>query len=201
MRSWTKNAGRVALVSAGLFAIGSGIASADSTDGSNGTLSGNQINTPVSVPANVAGNAAAVAGQASGTESGRGAQVANASDLATRTTSGRNGILSGNQVNAPVSAPVNACGNALAIKGDAKAACTGTTSTPSRTFTTQSTLGAPTSIGAPGSNALGSTGLTKLVPAAAGSMAPNAGPVGTQDLVVLERLTAARQSVGTVAGP
>jgi small secreted domain DUF320 len=198
MRSWMKNAGRVALVSAGLFAIGSGVASADSTDGSNGVLSGNQVNTPTSVPVNVAGNATAVAGQASGSATGRGAQVANPGDLATRTTSGRNGVLSGNQVNSPISAPVNACGNALAVRGSATANCAGTTPSTSRSFT----IGAPTSIAAPThAKAPGSTAtLTKLVPAASGAMVPNAGPVGSQDLVVLERLTAARQSVGTVAG-
>ncbi|MGH3388184.1 MAG: chaplin family protein [Actinomadura sp.] len=199
MRSWMKNAGRVALVTAGLFAIGSGIASADSTDGSNGVLSGNQVNTATSVPVNVAGNAAAVAGQASGSSTGRGAQVANAGDLATRTTSGRNGVLSGNQVNSPISAPINACGNALAVHGSAKANCADTTPSTSRSFTTGAI--APTSITAPANKAPGTTGtLTKLVPAAAGTMAPNAGPIGAQDLLVFERLTAARQSVGTVAG-
>lgn len=41
------------------------------------------------------------------------------------TTSGRNGVLSGNQVFAPISIPVNVCGNAIAILGTAIAGCKG----------------------------------------------------------------------------
>jgi hypothetical protein len=224
MRSWMKNAGRVALISGGLFAIGSGIASADSTDGSNGVLSGNQVYAPASVPANVSGNAGAVHGRAAGDGAGRGAQVANAGYPATRTTSGKNGVLSGNQVSAPVNAPLNACGNALAVHGEAKTTCGGTKATAPMTpaagrcgagaqpaatapvAATAPTVSAPTacglrSIAAPPARTSGNTGpVTRLLPAAADSAAQNAGTVGSQDLVVLERLTAARQSVGTVAG-
>src|ERR1700722_4239694 len=48
--------------------------------------------------------------------------LANAS---TWTTSGNNSILGGNQVNAPISVPVNVCGNALAVLGFAGAGCEG----------------------------------------------------------------------------
>src|ERR1700677_1673121 len=40
-------------------------------------------------------------------------------------TSGNNSIGGGNQVNAPISVPVNVCGNALAVLGDAFAGCQG----------------------------------------------------------------------------
>jgi small secreted domain DUF320 len=201
MRSWMKNVGLVALVSAGLFAVGSGSASADSTDGRGGVLSGNQVRTPVSLPTNVSGNATAVAGRAAAIGSAQDPQAGNPGDMTTRTTSGAGGVLSGNQVDSPISAPVNACGNALAVKGDAKAACAGAMPTTSRMYGTDPNLsGAPTSIAAPGTREPGSTGtLTKLVPAAAGSIAPNAAPGSSQDLVVLERLTAARQTVGSIA--
>jgi hypothetical protein len=43
-------------------------------------------------------------------------------------TSGENGVLSGNQVKAPVRAPVRICGNAGALGGVATAACEGTAS-------------------------------------------------------------------------
>src|SRR5918992_1603461 len=41
------------------------------------------------------------------------------------TTSGDQSLLGGNQVNAPVSAPANACGNSLALFGAANASCEG----------------------------------------------------------------------------
>lgn len=41
------------------------------------------------------------------------------------TTSGRSGVLSGNQIFAPISIPVNVCGNAVAILGVAVAGCKG----------------------------------------------------------------------------
>lgn len=40
-------------------------------------------------------------------------------------TSGKGGVLSGNQVVAPISVPVNVCGNAVAILGIANAGCVG----------------------------------------------------------------------------
>jgi hypothetical protein len=41
------------------------------------------------------------------------------------TTSGNNSILGGNQISVPVSVPLNICGNALAILGDAFGGCQG----------------------------------------------------------------------------
>jgi hypothetical protein len=41
------------------------------------------------------------------------------------TTSGKHGIASGNQVFAPITAPVNVCGNAAAVLGKAAAGCAG----------------------------------------------------------------------------
>jgi hypothetical protein len=43
-------------------------------------------------------------------------------------TSGQNGILSGNQAKAPVRMPIRVCGNAAALGGVATAACDGTAS-------------------------------------------------------------------------
>lgn len=40
-------------------------------------------------------------------------------------TSGAGGVLSGNQVVAPISVPVNVCGNAVAVLGIANAGCVG----------------------------------------------------------------------------
>ncbi|MFI6298409.1 chaplin [Nonomuraea sp. NPDC050790] len=41
------------------------------------------------------------------------------------TTSGNNGVLSGNQVFAPIRIPINVCGNAVAVIGTAIAGCKG----------------------------------------------------------------------------
>lgn len=41
------------------------------------------------------------------------------------TTSGNGSILGGNQVNIPISIPINVCGNAIAILGIAGAGCVG----------------------------------------------------------------------------
>ncbi|WP_053175261.1 chaplin family protein [Nonomuraea sp. SBT364] len=40
-------------------------------------------------------------------------------------TSGRNGLLSGNQLFLPITAPINICGNAVAVAGLAIAGCKG----------------------------------------------------------------------------
>ncbi|MEU5876915.1 chaplin [Spirillospora sp. NPDC047279] len=40
-------------------------------------------------------------------------------------TSGAGGVLSGNQVVAPISIPINVCGNAVAVLGIAGAGCKG----------------------------------------------------------------------------
>lgn len=57
---------------------------------------------------------------------GTDASGASASD--TSTTSGNGSVGSGNQVNAPVTAPVDVCGNAVAILGDLTAGCEGAVS-------------------------------------------------------------------------
>jgi hypothetical protein len=42
-----------------------------------------------------------------------------------QTTSGAGSVLGGNQVNVPISVPINVCGNAIAILGIAEAGCQG----------------------------------------------------------------------------
>ncbi|GAA1524457.1 hypothetical protein GCM10009678_02170 [Actinomadura kijaniata] len=94
------------------------------TNGDHSVLGGNQVNAPVSVPVSVCGNAVAVLGEAGAFCQG-GAHVRSSSG-GDQTTSGTGGVLAGNQVNAPVTIPVNVCGNAVAILGDAAAGCHGT---------------------------------------------------------------------------
>ncbi|MFI7596398.1 chaplin family protein [Actinoplanes sp. NPDC049681] len=94
-----------------------------------GVGNGTQVALPVYAPLNVTGNAAGVLGVAnaagaSSNESGhQGGGIKQDSN-------GNVGLLNGTQVAAPISIPVNVCGNALAVLGtaDAAAACSnGTT--------------------------------------------------------------------------
>jgi hypothetical protein len=103
---------------------GSG-AGGNRTSGRSGVLAGNQVVAPITAPVNVCGNAVAVFGEAFAGCKG-GASVKNGGKGAGgNTTSGRSGVLAGNQVVAPITAPVNACGNAVAALGLAQAHCKG----------------------------------------------------------------------------
>ncbi|MFG2247070.1 chaplin family protein [Spirillospora sp. NPDC048823] len=93
------------------------------TSGEHGVASGNQVDAPVSLPVNVCGNGAGVLGYADAGCDG-GAKVKGGGKSG-QVTDGTGGVIAGNQVNAPVSAPVNVCGNAVAIAGDAVAGCEG----------------------------------------------------------------------------
>jgi hypothetical protein len=95
------------------------------TDGRSGVLSGNQVVAPITAPINVCGNAVAAAGHAFAGCRG-GSSVHNGGKGAGgNTTSGRPGVLSGNQVVAPITAPINACGNGAAVLGESEAHCKG----------------------------------------------------------------------------
>ncbi|UQU64943.1 chaplin [Couchioplanes caeruleus] len=91
----------------------------DSSDNT-GIGNGTQIAAPVYVPLNITGNAASVLGEAnaagaSANESGhQGGGIK-------QDSSGNTGVLNGTQVAAPINVPVNVCGNALAILGEANA--------------------------------------------------------------------------------
>jgi hypothetical protein len=86
----------------------------------NGIANGTQVYAPISLPVNLAGNSVGVLGEgnaaaAASNESGHG-------DTVKQTTSDNNGILNGTQIAAPIDLPVNVCGNALGILGEANAA-------------------------------------------------------------------------------
>jgi hypothetical protein len=90
-----------------------GIANAGTTSGNNSILGGNQVSAPISIPVDVCGNAVAVLGHALAFCKG-GASVSHGSGGGSSdTTSGNESIGGGNQVKAPVSIPVNICGNAV----------------------------------------------------------------------------------------
>lgn len=95
-----------------------------STSGDGSVLGGNQVNLPISVPINVCGNAVALLGQAYAGCRG-GAAVLGQDSSGTWSTSGNGSVGGGNQINAPVKAPLNVCGNAAAAAGISDAGCKG----------------------------------------------------------------------------
>ena len=93
------------------------------TQGNIGALSGNQLLAPIQAPINACGNAIAVGGvSGAGCEGGADADYSGAGDL---TTQDNIGLGNGNQLFAPIQAPVNVCGNAVAVLGEASASCEG----------------------------------------------------------------------------
>lgn len=152
MRMWVSGTARAAMLTASFVALGAGTALgagsalADVTNGSGSVLGGNQINAPISAPINISGNAVAAGGHARAGSVG-GASVHNGANGAGQFTSGKNSILGGNQVNAPVSAPINACGNAIAILGSSGAACKGGATVANHGGSGQRTSGAGSVLG------------------------------------------------------
>jgi hypothetical protein len=106
---------------------GGGSGSGNGNAGSISALSGNTVNAPVSVPVNVCGVSAAVAGFAnSGCKGGAASNtVIGGSGGSGNGNSGGLSLLSGNNVNAPISAPVNVCGIAVGLLGFSNAGCQG----------------------------------------------------------------------------
>jgi hypothetical protein len=96
----------------------------------NGIANGTQVYLPVNVPVNIVGNAVGVLGEANAAGTGVNGRT---TESATTTESGHqnrhngpgqnawdnNGILNGTQIYAPIDVPINICGNALALLGEA----------------------------------------------------------------------------------
>jgi hypothetical protein len=122
---WAKGTARATLLAASFVALGAGPALADVTHGDGSIGGGNQINAPISAPVNISGNAIAAAGGALAGSTGGAAVRGNNGGGGGRQTSGRHSIGGGNQINAPITVPVNICGNTAAVIGDAFAGCSG----------------------------------------------------------------------------
>lgn len=116
-----------AAAAGGVLAVTSGTAFADAGAegaalGSPGLLSGNNIQAPLHVPLNLCGNTVNVVGALNPAQ---GNQCANVDDgrrsghgaRAEGTAADSPGILSGNNVQAPIEVPVNACGNSVDVVG------------------------------------------------------------------------------------
>jgi ChpA-C len=153
---------RAGVLAGGLIAVGAGAAHAgETTSGDHGLLSGNQVVVPVQVPITVNGNAIAVLGRAVATPTGHTTKPSTSPTGTTHspsthhsaTTSGGHSVGSGNQVVAPIHAPILLGGNALAVLGHAAASPvastgTGSSSAEPSTGTNQSTgTNGPTTTG------------------------------------------------------
>jgi hypothetical protein len=135
MRPWAHWTARTAVVAVGLAAASGGLSGVAlaGTDGGNGSgtvsvLSGNGLLAPLSLPVDICGNAAALLGIANaGCQIGAASIVTlpAAGDSTGSGASGGASVGSGNQVHAPVTVPVDVCGNAVAVLGASAAGCVG----------------------------------------------------------------------------
>ncbi|MBX6382664.1 MAG: DUF320 domain-containing protein [Microbispora sp.] len=124
MRTWAKGSASAAFLAAGVMALGSGTAFAD-TDGSHSVLGGNQVGIPVTLPIDISGNSIAVVGGSRASSLGGATAQGAGVDAGQNKTSGAGSILGGNQVVAPINVPVNVCGNAVSVIGRSDASCRG----------------------------------------------------------------------------
>ncbi|MDT5036869.1 MAG: hypothetical protein QOE03_2054, partial [Micromonosporaceae bacterium] len=109
--------------SAAVGAGGGGVTSKDN----DGVLNGTQIVAPIQVPIDACGNAVALLGNAeAGCVGGATAKLHSAPGGSGGVVSkGNDGVLNGTQVVVPVQIPVNVCGNAVGLLGNAVAGCKG----------------------------------------------------------------------------
>jgi hypothetical protein len=133
MRTWVQRSLNVGALTAGALLAGSAATGAAHagptliTSDNVGIGNGTQVFAPIQAPVNVCGNAVAVAGAANAGCEG-GASALNPEwrfDRFTMVSDDNVGIGNGTQVFAPVQAPVNVCGNAVAVGGAANAGCEG----------------------------------------------------------------------------
>ncbi|MFF2677842.1 chaplin family protein [Arthrobacter koreensis] len=130
------------LFAGGLLALGTTAANAEPvTSGSDGLLSGTQITAPITIPVNLGTNSLAILGEANtettseaatpgmGTETGTPA-AGTGPVTSGPATSGSDGLLSGTQITAPITIPVNLGTNSLAILGEANTETTSEAATP-----------------------------------------------------------------------
>ena len=121
MRPTMRRGLQIALVLGGAIFC-SAQAQADDTTGLDSVLGGNQAVVVIEAPVTVSGNAVSVIGDSSSADSDTSVTSGSGdSDGAgTSSTSGEDSVAGGNQVAAPVEAPVTVSGNAVSVIGDSK---------------------------------------------------------------------------------
>ncbi len=113
-------AGAVMSAGTAAYAADTTLISADNT----GLLNGTQVFAPIQAPINLCGIAAAVGGGASAGCEGGSTAIQGLHDVK-MISAGNTGILNGTQVYAPIQAPINLCGVAVSVLGEATAGCEG----------------------------------------------------------------------------
>ena len=128
MNTWVRRSLSAGALTAGAVLASGAAAHADTTMISQdnfGILNGTQVFAPIQAPINLCGVAAAVAGAAhAGCEGGSAASLTGLYDV-TMISQGNFGALNGTQVLAPIQAPINVCGVAAGVLGQAFAGCEG----------------------------------------------------------------------------
>ncbi len=126
------NNGGYAANAMGDYTEGAGNRTEDWTSGYNaGLLNGNQFDTTLQVPINLSGNAISLFGFSSAQSAGgawavKGESASTESATTEDWTTGYNaGLLNGNQFDTTLQAPINVCGNAIAVLGFSSASCGG----------------------------------------------------------------------------
>jgi hypothetical protein len=124
LRSRSAALAGAAVTGIALVLSGSGVALAGTTtSGAGSVLGGTQLLAPITIPINICGNAIAVLGVADASCRG-GASAAPSSAGSASSSSGSGSVGGGNQISAPVTVPVNICGNSVAVLGVAQGSCT-----------------------------------------------------------------------------
>ncbi|WP_186315605.1 chaplin family protein [Catellatospora sichuanensis] len=93
--------------------------------GNTGVLNGTQVFAPIQAPINLCGVAASVGGDAVASCTGGSAAKLDGVYDARLISTNNHGILNGTQVFAPIQAPINVCGVAAGVLGNASAWCEG----------------------------------------------------------------------------
>jgi len=123
MKTWVRKSLKVGVLSAGILLFAGGTAQADwNTSDNDGVLTGNQVGVSVDIPINICGNAIGLLGDA-GAACTINEAAPMAMDESDWTSTGNDGVATGNQVLVPVHVPINICGNAVGAAGDAGASC------------------------------------------------------------------------------
>lgn len=127
MNAWVRRSLQAGALTAGAVMSAGTAAYADSTlisADNTGLLNGTQVFAPIQAPINLCGIAAAVGGTATAGCEGGSTAIQGLQDVK-MISAGNTGILNGTQVYAPIQAPINLCGVAVAVLGDATAGCEG----------------------------------------------------------------------------
>ena len=111
------------LFAGGLLALGSTAASAaDTTSGSDGLLSGTQVNAPVTAPITLGATSLGLLGDSTAETGSTPATAGQPAPAPGNSTTGSDGLVSGTQVNAPVTAPITLGAASVGVVGESSPA-------------------------------------------------------------------------------